>query len=323
MNDFERQWRSLSNSGHSGGRLRVYPDHSLDFFIDYSLSGNRELIIEATGVKIPFDPLPTFENIDVVVRETSTGVRLGLTLVDNELAKSFSVMCYDIAERSKQGESVEASTVIAIECLRAWALLLKRKSRSGITRNEAIGLWGELCTIESLLAAQPENYYQIIHGWRGPNGDQRDVGFNGTRIEIKTQLSTRALGLHITSLDQLDDKGERLTVVLNRISPSDKGYSLVVLIQRLDEILAASSTIQSEFERKIELAGFDPKVDSCREPFDLDERFVYLVDNDFPRLTPSNVPVGISGADYEIAGASIARFQISWDQLVENLSEQP
>jgi hypothetical protein len=321
MNDFEMQWRSLSGVGHSGGRLRVYPDHLLDFFIDYSLSGHRELVIEARGVSFDSNDLPTFENLSLVVKSIANGTCIGLTLTDNELVRSFSVMCFDIAERSRQGESVEAAVVIAIECLRSWASLLKRRSKTGLTRNEAMGLWGELSVLKNLVEIKQSNEYLIIQGWRGPNGDQRDIGFNGTRIEIKTQLSTKALGLRISSLEQLNEQGENLRVVLNRISPSEGGSSLAELIQKTELLLAINRSALSEFERKIELAGFDTELDNCKEPFALDELFVFDVRDDFPRLTPGNVPVGIKNAEYEITGSAISSFQITWDQLLEDLFE--
>jgi hypothetical protein len=66
MNEFEYQWGNISGVGHSAGRLRVYPDHLLDFFISFSISGQRELTIEAKGIFDDFDDLPSFENLDVI-----------------------------------------------------------------------------------------------------------------------------------------------------------------------------------------------------------------------------------------------------------------
>jgi hypothetical protein len=211
--------------------------------------------------------------------------------------------------------------VIVIECLRGWAALLKRRGRTGLTRNEVIGLWGELSSLEALLIARPGSEYQIVQGWRGPNEDQRDIGFNGNRIEIKTQLSTRSLVLKISSLDQLDERGDHLAVILNRISPSDAGASISDLIQRIEHQLTASRISQSEFERKVELAEFDPNAEVCKEVFALDERIIFAVSDGFPRLIPGNVPSGIKTAQYEISGSAVTQFQITWSDLVENLSE--
>jgi hypothetical protein len=321
MNDFESQWESISTAGHAAGRLRVYPDHLLDFFISFSLNGHREIVIEANGIKNDFGELPSFENLDVVLKDTAAGLSIGIVLIDHELAKSFAVMCFDIAERSKRGETIEAAAVIAFACLSDWADLLKRRGRQGLNRNEAIGLWGELSTLDALLGSTTENELQIVQGWRGPNGDQRDIGFNNTRIEVKTQLSTKSIGLKISSLDQLDDRGNHLNVVLYRISPSEAGISVAGLIEKVRLHLAFARLAQSEFERKVMLAAFDSDNECCNEKLGLDERIIYDISDSFPRLIPNNVPTGIKSAEYEITGTAIAGFQISWKHLMEKINE--
>ena len=321
MNDFESQWNVLGANHHSAGRLRVYPDHKLDFFIDFALNGNRQLIVEVKDIVFNFPELPFFENLEVIFTQTSYGARIGITLTDELLFKSFTVMCFDIAERSKGGKTLEKSFMIAIDCLRDWSELFKRKGKIGLTRNEVIGLWGELYTLESILQSNIANDALIVQGWRGPNGDQRDIGFNKNRVEIKSQLSTQTISLRITSLDQLDDGGNNLKLVLNRISPSDKGFSVVELTQRLFERFESNGIAHPEFERKIVLAGYSEDLEVCNEKFDLDERLIYEVSENFPKLTLSNVQVGINAAEYVISGAAITSFQINWDKLMETLSE--
>jgi hypothetical protein len=321
MNDFESQWASISSLGHSAGRLRVYPDHLLDFYISFSLNGNREMVMEVPGVTNEFNDLPSFENLEVIVNVQSQGVSIGLMLIDHDLEKSFSVMCCDIAERSKLGETIEAAAAIAVECLRSWADLLKRRGKFGLSRNEVIGLWGELSTVQALLSSNLRNAYQIIQGWRGPNGDQRDIGYNNIRIEVKAQLSTKGVSLKISSLDQLDDRGNNLRVVLNRISPSENGDSVKNLAEKILSLLSTNRLAQLEFERKLLLADFDPLSERCNELFGLDERFVYEVRDDFPRLIPSNVHPGIKTANYEVSGEAIGKYQISWSQLEIALNE--
>jgi hypothetical protein len=321
MNDFESQWIALGAKHHSSGRLRVYPDHQLDFFIDYALNGNRELIIEAKDIAFNFPELPFFENLEVIFAQTSGGSRIGITLTDEHLFKSFTVMCFDIAERSKGGKNLEESFMIALECLRDWSELFKRRGKVGLTRNEVIGLWGELHTLESILQSNIAPDELIVQGWRGPNGDQRDIGFNKTRIEVKTQLATKAISLRISSLDQLDDGGNNLKLTLNRITPSDKGFSVIELAQRLFQRFETNRLAFAEFERKIVLAGLSEDQEVCKEKFDLEERLIYEVADNFPKLTLSNVSVGIIAAEYVISGAAITSFQIDWDNLVGTLSE--
>jgi hypothetical protein len=161
----------------------------------------------------------------------------------------------------------------------------------------------------------------VVQGWRGPNGDQRDIGFNKTRIEIKSQLSTKAISLRITSLDQLDDGDDNLNIALNRISPSDAGDSLVDLVARIFKLLESNRLASLEFERKLMLAEFDAELEVCKELFNLDEQLIYEVSENFPRLTLATVPIGIKAAQYEISGAAIIGYQINWDTLLGKLND--
>lgn len=321
MNDFELQWNVLEDANHLGGRLRVYPDHTLDFFIDYSLSGNKELVIEAKEILFKFPELPFFENLEVIFDQTSNASRIGLTLIDEALFKSFSVMCFDIAERSQKGKTTEAAFYIATDCLLDWADLFKRRGKVGLTRNEVIGLWGELVILKSLLQGGVGGDELIVQGWRGPNGDQRDIGFNKTRIEVKTQLATKAIGLRISSLDQLDDEGGKLNVILNRISPSEHGISVVELTESIFEMINTNRFANSEFERKLMLAEMTKEQAACHEKFAMDEQLIYEVSDSFPKLTLSNVPLGIKSAEYEISGSAISAYLITWEQLIGDLND--
>ena len=321
MNDFDLQWKVLAESGHSSGKLRVYPDHALDLFVDYSLAGNREMIIEAKGVPYLSTDLPFFENLEVTFKEIQGAACLGLTLIDQSLAKSFSVMCFDIAERSKNAKAISDAFAIVLECLTDWSDLFKRRGKFGLSRNEVLGLWGELFTLEKILQSKVSPDEIVVQGWRGPNGDQRDIGFNKTRVEIKSQLSTKAISLRITSLDQLDDGGDNLNVALNRISPSDSGYSLVDLVARIFKLLETNRLASMEFERKLMLAEFNDELDLCKELFSLDEQLIYEITDNFPKLTLATVPIGIKAAQYEITGAAILNYQINWEILIRKLNE--
>jgi hypothetical protein len=52
------------------------------------------------------------------------------------------------------------------------------------------------------------------------------------------------------------------------------------------------------------------------ESYCLDDRLVYTVTGGFPRLIPSNVPLGIGAVTYEISGPPLEAFRVSWGELV-------
>lgn len=316
MNEFESRWTSLSSEGHAAGRFRVYPDHPLDFYVQYSLAGLREVVIEVLGENLPAFELPSFRNIDLVKLPIAGGIRIGMTLLDGALSRNFSVMCYDLAERSRAVRKVDAAAGIFLRALGSWAELFRKSANEGLTREQVVGLIGELLVLEALLDESGVSMDVLIRSWRGPDGDVRDIGINGARIEVKAQRSTASLRLRISSLAQLDDRGDRVFVVLNRLSPSDAGRSLLEIIETLQGRLQVCPLSSLEFDRKIALSGMSPDSSLVGERYVVDDRLVYAVTEGFPRLTPANVPPGIDVATYEIAGPPLEACRTTWDALI-------
>lgn len=321
MNEFASKWEEISQTGHSAGRFRVFPDHPLDFFLDFALNGRREVMVEAAADGLPVPNLPTFQNIELSIAEITGRLQIGMTLNDEDLSQSFSVMCYDLVQRSSKGINVPDALQIFLTALSHWADLFKQKLSGGLTRPETMGLLGELLVLEHLITNGSVNVLTAVKGWRGPDGDARDIGFNGSRIEVKTQLSTKAISLKISSLNQLDDNGGKLHVVLNRISPAENGHSLNEAVSRLSALLSQSRYALSEFERKLELASFDYDSEYSKEKFGLDQTIIYLVNESFPRLMPQNVPQGIFAVCYEIHGIALESHMSLWDELLGTINE--
>jgi hypothetical protein len=319
MNIFKEKWGNLAPVGFSGGRFRVFPDHPLGFFLDYSLDHRREIVIEVLSDSIADFELPPFENIETSQTRFSMGLRIALVLNNDELVETFSVMCYDLAARSQSALGANDALNIFLRALNNWSDLLRQRRLGGMTRSEALGLFGELLVVEALFREGIDKT-TVIEGWRGPHGDARDIGFNRGRIEVKTRHSTRALALKISSLDQLDDSGHILHIVLNLVSPSQKGLSLMSLTAKVYDELAVIPAARAEFERKLELSGFDLSAAVCKERFLVDERIVYEVRAGFPRLNRSSVPYGVVEANYVIAGPVLDNYRTTWDRLVEDMS---
>lgn len=317
MNEFEARWLALAGAKHESTRLRAYPDHLFDFYVRYSGVGNRELILEMRSEEIPEFELPAFRNIEIAKVLMPGGVRIAMTLLEPELARNFSVMCYDLAERSKAERTVIGAVTILMRALESWAELFKRRLEDGISEEEVVGLFGELLLLEDLIQEDVSSLETLIQGWRGPHGDARDIGVGGVRMEVKTQRSTGSMKLRISSLEQLNDGGNSAFIVLRRISGSDKGRSVLEVAQAVQGLLSTSPIATLEFERKIALTGMDEGSSHCHDRYDSDERVVYSILEGFPRLVPGNVPNGVVAAQYEIAGPSLEAFRSTWSVLIE------
>jgi len=317
MNEFESRWSSIAASGHAAGRYRVSPDHVLDFYVQYSIGGERELAIEIRSVEVDEFELPAFRNITAVKVPLFGAMRVGLTLTKEGLARNFSVMCHDLAERTKAAQTPRAAAGMLVAALDSWAELFRRREGDGLTENEALGLLGELVIVESLLLESTAGATAIVGGWRGPEGDARDIGVGATRIEVKAQRATSASRLRISSLAQLDDRGQSVFLVAVRLSPGKSGRSLAQVCGAVRGMLADLPVAMHAFERTITLSCMDPDAAVSCAPWIVDERLTYAVNDAFPRLTPAKVDPGVLAVQYEVGGPAVDRCRVEWSDLLE------
>lgn len=111
---------------------------------------------------------------------------------NRDLEKTFGVLARDIADSLKAVKRRPAPQQVS-QALSKWERLLR--SRRRLTRDEIIGLWGELW----LLLQFPEIDHGVL-AWRGPEDEPVDFVGGGVGLECKT--STRRLE-HYVSQDQL------------------------------------------------------------------------------------------------------------------------
>lgn len=315
-NNFTSKWDEiLGNGGYSAGRFRVCPDHQLDLFISFSLAGEREFTLECSTAGFDADAIPIFENM-IVQLGNEIGIHsLTLRLTDLALTDLFSIICSDLAEASSAAENAGSAIQIFVNRLDRWAELLRRRRAQELSFKERLGLMGELSMLVWAIDDCGVDAPLAIRGWRGPDGDTNDIGLNNVRIEVKAQISTQGQSLKISSLDQLDWDGRNLFIAVNRFCPSDVGVSLSSLSSIVSSKLAASSHGNMEFQRKLIVAGYDPDAGYAHDVFKLEKLSVYRISEDFPRLVPGNVPLGIIKARYEIACETIKDFLITSSEL--------
>ena len=318
-NEIINKWGILANQAGPSDRLRIFPDHTLDFYLSLSADKSFELYVFC---KSPFDVKNlnfNLKNIKISFESIVQGTTVCLSLGNKDLLGSFGCMCCDIARQSDNSISTELSFERLVQAIEKWHELLKRKFEGEMTRSNAIGLWGELAVLSDLLKIQNLDNATLVNSWRGPNGDQTDISYKQNRVEIKTQLSTKALSLRITSLEQLENSREKLCVCLNRITPSPGGRSLLDLIDDILRMIGIHSDLCRNFEDKIEVSTFVAQSKHALEKFELSRRILYRVNDEFPRLFRGNVPSGIVAAEYTIQGTSIVSYEYEWSDLLGEL----
>lgn len=313
--DFTGKWDEISERGHSAGRFRVCPDHLIDLFIGFSVAGEREFTFESSNATFNANEIPAFENMVVQLADNEGIHSLTLRLTDRGLTDLFSIICCDLAEASSVAATIGGAIQIFIVRLSRWAELLRRRRTGELSFKERLGLLGELSMLVWVIDECGIDAALAVRAWRGPVGDTNDIGLNNVRIEVKARLSTQRQTLKISSLDQLDWDGRNLFIAVNRFCPSGEGLSLESLSSTISSKLAINKSGLMEFQRKLIVGGYDSEAVYANETFKLEKMSVYRVEENFPRLVPSNVPIGIGKVSYEITSEAINDFLVAPSEL--------
>lgn len=320
-NNFTSKWDECNTIGWNAGIFRVFPEHCLDFFIGFSSAGEREFTFKWTEESPTIGTGYEFKQIKVTHNQVGNDCYLVLTLKNKELSDLFSIVCFDLAQATENASSPKSGANIIFNRLKRWSELLIKGSSRQMSFQERLGLLGELCMVDWITTETNIPIEIVISGWRGPEGDTNDIGINGSRLEIKAQLSTQPIGIKVSSLTQLADDGKKLCVVLHRFSSSKNGVNLTSLVEKISRKIGLNSNVLMNFQRKLILSGYDENENYSDESFQLDHRYVYSVTTNFPRLQPSSVPEGISKVTYFIEGNSILNFAIDMLALKEQLND--
>jgi hypothetical protein len=314
-NDFTSKWAEHSKEGWKAGVFRVFPEHFLDFFIGFSVTGEKEFTFLWLGTKAPRNLKGGLKYIDIIHNEDQNKNVIVLRLINKDLSDLFTIVCFDLAEATKTTQTVSAGVNIFFNRLQRWIDLLSKSHSKKMTYQELLGLIGELTMLKWCIEETSIPVNVLIRGWRGPDGDTNDIGVNGNRLEIKSQLSTQPAGLNISSITQLIDEGQPLYVVLHRFSASSEGVSLLDLVNSIVGLIGTDRHALMHFQRKLILAGFSKDDECINEAMNLDRHIVYQVRPDFPRLQPCNIPNGVSHVSYFIDASVITDFEIEIAKL--------
>jgi len=201
----------------------------------------------------------------------------------------------DVLRRIEAAKPCESAAVCRAT-LADWRELLRSAQRP-MSRDEVVGLTGELVVLEALTEKQSWK----LQGWRGPDALTHDFALGGCEIEVKTTASVDANQIHVSNIDQLDptdipllhlamvhlredSAGETLDQRIGRLIA--RGLPRDVLLDRLDK---AGYVYESGADEDLRMA-----VRTIR---------IWEGSDDFPglrRAALGNRLQGVSGITYEL-----------------------
>lgn len=187
-----------------------------------------------------------------------------------------------------------------------WRDLFSPASRARkMSREEQVGLWGELVVLRRRVAAGAED---VLESWEAGLGRAGpDLRWPGTVVEVKTTTALEGFDLHINGLAQLEtppsDARLLLAGVRGVIEPD--GETVADLVSDL-----LRSVDQAEFLRRLDARGYhhDPAGEDEWLRISLGQIAVWQISHDTPRLHPGLLPaewrVAITDVRYTLNAAA-------------------
>lgn len=185
------------------------------------------------------------------------------------------------------------------EGLRSFQELLLRKRR--LTGEQQIGLFGELLFLEHAMThvSAPD----VINAWTGADREEHDFLFEALSVEVKCTRSESRIHV-ITSASQLQPSPERplylLSVQITAAGAAAQGRGLGDVIRGIRGALPEQS--RHLFDKKLEEVGWrdeDAELYQRRWVLRSAPR-AFLVDDDFPALTPKRIATVVPQASHVI-----------------------
>ncbi|WP_321313670.1 PD-(D/E)XK motif protein [Halarcobacter sp.] len=278
---------------------RCDPLNKFDFF--WGLNQNKEylFLLEHKNFEDWPNKKLSFNEIEIEQYQLQSGFRILLTLKMLNDWDIFYTLCDDILSLSKEIDDEKVLLTAMHNRLQRWQKMFRKTGKKLLTEQEQQGLMGELFFLKEYLF----NHYSsplALSFWRGPIGDKQDFGIGNTSIEVKTKLGTTSSEVHISSIEQLNFQTKSAYLFVLTLNKSEENsYSLSSLINSIKELIEDYESIEL-FESLLLEMGYIELPEYNERFYAFIKNMFYEVDDNFPRLTFSNTPSGISSIKYTI-----------------------
>ena len=200
-----------------------------------------------------------------------------------------------------------------------WKKMFEKITPEGLTLEQQKGLMGELLFFNYLL----DNGIEVdkaIDYWTSVEQDFRAKDFSISKIAVEIKFtSSEQPKIQISSERQLDrEYFDHLFVVLY-VAKAVKsgGFSLNSIIERTKNRIVLEE-LHILFNNKLLQSGyFDKDKESYNKMFTLEKINTFYVSDSFPKITTTDLNMGVSDVSYSIQASVIGEFIIDNNRILD------
>jgi len=281
---------------------------------------NCLLLIELTGdLRTQYSRVATsVSGIHTDLRQGSDADRqnIVLTLEKHVDADLFHALCLTLMSNLALVTDSAAALSITFNHIKRWKSFLGTARKNLMTAEQIRGLFAELYFLRTLYQSSLGKR-SAINSWYGAEGVQQDFIFLDRAVEVKSLTGRERNRVRISSESQLETLTGKLFLViynLREIPDDPQAFSLNEAVQQISDELDEAESVD-DFYKKAAEYGYVPIQDYDTPKLRVTGLHAYEVTEGFPRLTRSQLPVGVVQVSYDIEIEKIARYAVG-DSLV-------
>lgn len=326
--DLNSVWIDIEVQGNSRERFyqrMVYVDLLYRAYIGSSgIPSKRFLSIEIPEGKIKeFDAftVPKGFTLDI----GSPGIKHNgyaacvIQAASSDLNDVFTIVAKDILDNLREVKEADKYISSLKHRIKKWRDFFKSPTKDKLTDKTVIGLVGELNFIKELMEKGITN---AINLWNGPIKSAQDFQGDLIAIEVKTTSVNSMEYVHISSEAQLDKEDrEALFLVAYRVERNDvTGIMLPSLIQKISEML--SEQHRRRFWANLTCLGYSAEDAALyNKGYSFKERKVYKIEEGFPKVLRSDLPIGVMDLSYKLALQTCDEYIAEFDEIPQAIKE--